>query len=92
MKNQASFSLKNKSKKLKCCLLQFLYGSLRVKCEIASLRNSLIWLYTVYLEPSSFSVTEINMCSCHSAGIEFIFILYNQLFCARGLLKVQVNP
>ena len=31
MKNQAFFSLKDKSKKLKCCLLQFLFGALRVK-------------------------------------------------------------
>ena len=30
MKNQALFSLKDKSKKLKCCLLQILFGSLRV--------------------------------------------------------------
>ena len=31
-KNQALFSLKDKSKKLKCRLLQFLFGALRVKC------------------------------------------------------------
>ena len=31
MKNQALFSSKDKSKKLKCCLLQFLFGSLRIK-------------------------------------------------------------
>ena len=30
MKNQALFSLKDKSKKLKCRLLQFLFGGLRV--------------------------------------------------------------
>ena len=30
MKNQALFSLKDKSKKLKCHLLQFLFGALRV--------------------------------------------------------------
>ena len=30
MKNQALFSLKDKSKKLKYCLLQFLFGALRV--------------------------------------------------------------
>ena len=30
MKNQALFSSKDKSKKLKCCLLQFLLGALRV--------------------------------------------------------------
>ena len=31
MKNQALFSPKDKSKKLKCRLLQFLFGALRVK-------------------------------------------------------------
>ena len=31
MKNQALFSSKDKSKKLKCRLLQFLFGALRVK-------------------------------------------------------------
>ena len=31
MKNQAIFSLKYKSKNLKCCLLQFLFGALRVQ-------------------------------------------------------------
>ena len=31
MKNQALFYLKDKSKKLKCRLLQFLFGVLRVK-------------------------------------------------------------
>ena len=31
MKNQALFSLNDKSKKLKCPLLQFLFGALRVK-------------------------------------------------------------
>ena len=33
MKNQALFSLKDKSKKSKCCLLQFFFGALRVKIE-----------------------------------------------------------
>ena len=31
MKNQALFSSKDKSEKLKCRLLQFLFGALRVK-------------------------------------------------------------
>ena len=31
MKNQALFSSKDKSKKLKCPLLQFMFGALRVK-------------------------------------------------------------
>ena len=32
MKNQALFSSKDKSRKLKCHLLQFLFGTLRVNC------------------------------------------------------------
>ena len=34
MKNQALFSSKDKSKKLKCCLLQFLFGDLRVETNV----------------------------------------------------------
>ena len=33
MKNQALFSLNDKSKKLKSCPLQFLFGPLRVKID-----------------------------------------------------------
>ena len=33
MKYQALFSLKDKNKKFKCCLLQFLFGALRVKSK-----------------------------------------------------------
>ena len=33
MKNQALFSSKDKSKTLKCCLLQLLFGALRVNCS-----------------------------------------------------------
>ena len=36
MKNQALFSLKDKSKKLKLRLLQFLFGALRVNITISS--------------------------------------------------------
>ena len=31
MKNQTLFSYKDKSKKLKCCLVQFLFGALRIR-------------------------------------------------------------
>ena len=34
MKNQALFSLKDKSKKLECRLLQFLFGALRVLTSV----------------------------------------------------------
>ena len=42
MKNQALFSSKDKSKKLKCCPLQFLCGILRIKH---------VKMSTVQLEP-----------------------------------------
>ena len=46
MKNQALFSSKDKSKKLKCRLLQFMFGVLRVKtknvCVCPSFRPSII--------------------------------------------------
>ena len=35
MKTQALFSSKDKSKKLKCRLLQFLFGALRVKNQLS---------------------------------------------------------
>ena len=40
MKYQALFSLKDKSKNLKCCLLQFLFGALRVKVDSNAHRGS----------------------------------------------------
>ena len=39
MKNQALFSSKDKSKKLKCRLLQFLFGAFRVKKNLVSLSS-----------------------------------------------------
>ena len=35
MKNQALFSSKDKSKKLKCRLLQYLFGALRVNLKMS---------------------------------------------------------
>ena len=43
MKNQALFSSKDTSKKLKCCLLQFLFGALRVK--FSSLKREVLEAY-----------------------------------------------
>ena len=45
MKNQALFSSKEKSKKLKCRLLQFLFGTLRV--TISTLYHKSQILYSV---------------------------------------------
>ena len=39
MKNQALFSSKDKSKKFKCPLLQFLFGALRVN----------VYIYLIYM-------------------------------------------
>ena len=44
MKNQALFSSKDKSKKLKCHLLQFLFGALRVKDKYSCLLGVIILL------------------------------------------------
>ena len=43
MKNQALFSSKDKSKKLKCRLLQFSFGSLRVKLNGSSLSIEMLY-------------------------------------------------
>ena len=46
MKNQALFSSKDKSKKLKCHLLQFLFGALRVKNSAQHVFPlDIIWLH-----------------------------------------------
>ena len=43
MKNQALFSSKDESKKLKCRLLQFLLALLRVKLHISLVPNFIIY-------------------------------------------------
>ena len=49
MKNQVLFSSKDKSKKLKCHLLQFLFGALRINlCHYHSAGFNLIHLF-IYL-------------------------------------------
>ena len=47
MKNRALFSSKDKSKKLKCCLLQFLFDALRVKSHNISMESSLNVVITI---------------------------------------------
>ena len=42
MKKQALFSSKDKSKKLKCRLLQFLFGTLRVNCKHSLIITTLL--------------------------------------------------
>ena len=43
IKNQALFSLKDKSKKLKCHLLQFLFGTLRINNTVKQLEMQMEW-------------------------------------------------
>ena len=47
MKNQALFSSKGESKELKCCLLQFLLGPLRVNMQLYkyNVKTSVGWLF-----------------------------------------------
>ena len=46
MKSQALFSSKDKSKKLKCRLLQFLFGALRlINCIVHCYKYSIIKIY-----------------------------------------------
>ena len=57
MKNQALFSLKDKSKKLKCCLLQFLFGALRVnEFDVFNRCTSMV---TVRADHQVFTVTRV---------------------------------
>ena len=58
MKNQALFSSKDKSKKLKCRLLQFLFGTLRIKMK----KNSYPSIYFSNQHQSDFSMFLIIMC------------------------------
>ena len=57
MKNQAIFFSKHKSKKLKCCLLQFLFGALMV---------NIVNVTTIKEEKnkSRFSSSERYCCCC----------------------------
>ena len=59
MKNQALFSSKDKSKKLKCGLLQFLFSALRVKCFQTKLTNSLTVCYS-FLLPANQKIKKVK--------------------------------
>ena len=75
MKNQALFSLKDRSKELKCYLLQFLFGVLRVKVpenkivevakcieSTASSGSTQFALYSLALEETFFFITDLIFC------------------------------
>ena len=66
MKNQALFSLKDKSKKLKCRLLQFLSGTLRVnilllvhKCRFLRLNSASDSVMSDFSVPDIEDLTQI---------------------------------
>ena len=61
MKNQASFSSKDKSKKIKCCLLQFLFGALRVNLHCQSVNIGFILLLFVYGDLTDLTCININV-------------------------------
>ena len=48
MKNQALFSSKDKSKKIKCRLLQFLFGALKVKSHFLNTSVSLYYVSQIH--------------------------------------------
>ena len=49
MKNQALFSSKDKSKKLKCRLLQFLFGTLRIKRAKLIFQSTAQYFWAIFL-------------------------------------------
>ena len=60
MKNQALFSSKDKTKKLKCCLLQFLFCALRVKLQTNKyILCSLTEAYTISENGHSIQMSEL---------------------------------
>ena len=62
MKNQGLFSSKDKSKKLKCRLLQFLFGALRVNVLLCK-KNSLTVFDNLFLH-SLFAAYSALMLEC----------------------------
>ena len=61
MKNQALFSSTDKSKKLKCRLLQFLLSTLRAKiksCYVAVMSDSFITITITYTKMAVLSTTK----------------------------------
>ena len=76
MKNQVLFSSKDKSKNLKCCLLQFLFGPLRVK-YFCFLNLLLLRKPQDFLENCGFSFIFFVQTICWNSGSK-----YNHVICA----------
>ena len=89
MKNQALFSSKDKSKKLKCCLLQFLFGVLRVNPEKAIEMHELthfIFVWKLLLLPSYTSLPLNSFNTINQAGS-----FGNSVSLALPLVGVECN-
>ena len=77
MKNQALFSSKDKSKNLKCCLLQFLFGALRV--------NFYNTLYQCY------NGTQCQMLLFKSVKCHFTIFQNFFFFCASNYIELEIQ-
>ena len=66
MKNQALFSSKDRSKKLKCRLLQFLFGALRVK-HLSACISKLV------------AILQIRRSKRNNFGINFFIFMCNSI-------------
>ena len=74
MKNQALFSSKDKSKKLKCCLLQFLFGALRVNNRVVSHHLFICQLFWTVTE-AGYCVVQIFSESMVKADFLFLWLV-----------------
>ena len=87
MKHQALFSLKDKREKIKCRLLQFLLGALRVN-QLISIRLKASWAYKNILEQKDTTVekktnidiighTQIHSSRCTQGKEQSVVVLTN---------------
>ena len=81
MKNQALFFSKDKSKKLKCRLLQFLFGALRINIETEIYANKICSDFFV-------SVFRFLHRMCHRAH----FKDHNKKLDEAALLSIRIYP
>ena len=76
MKNQALFSLIAKSKKLKCRLLQFLFGALRVKFSFhnakCGLKSKILALFTLQQKCKYTNVLILLPCTLFKATVKWL--------------------
>ena len=75
MKNQAVFSSKDKSKKLKCHLLQFLFGTLRFN----------FFIHTCFVD----IYTELQIRGGTEDNSKIIFLFLNENICCDPSLELS---